>query len=87
MKNLDVAEIVKREWSEESRQAMLDEIILQQIGLVEKLLEGNTGYVKSPLSYNACVQLVAQLKFYAIAAFRDANLNLDKGEPEWRKMK
>lgn len=81
MKTLDEAKLLREQMSEESRQVTLDATIAAQIQILERLLESNAGYVKSPLSYNACAGFLEQLKHHAPAAFR-SNFVLDEPIPE-----
>lgn len=72
MKPLDEIQHWQKQFDEETRQTSLDTLIASQIAGLEKLIENNGAYVKSPLAYNMCVGLIDQLKYYAHASFRDA---------------
>ena len=78
MKPLNEVKNLQEQINEESRQATLDTLIDLQIQGLERLLETNGRRVKSPMAYNTCVSLIAQLKYYAPASFRDGGLSLDK---------
>lgn len=77
MKPLDEVKNLQEQISEESRQASLDNLIDFQIQGLERLLETNGRLVKSPMAYNTCVGLIAQLKYYAPAAFRETEISFD----------
>jgi hypothetical protein len=83
MKKLEEVKAIKEQLNEENRQAVLDTLIAIQIEGLEKILEGNGGYVKSAMAYNMCAGLIDQLKYYSSACFRDP-ANLVPGEPDWR---
>ena len=85
MKKLNEVEKIKTQLSEESRQAVLDDLITKQIETLEKMLENNGGYVKSPVAYNMCAGLIDQLKFYSIACFKDPS-NLIPAEKDFRTL-
>ena len=72
MKPLNEVQHWQKQSDEETRQTTLDTLIASQIAGLEKLMENNGAYVKSPLAYNMCVGLIDQLKYYAYASFRDA---------------
>ena len=82
MKKLDEVKTIKEQLNEENRQSVLDSLIAIQIEGLEKLLEGNGGYVKSAMAYNMCAGLIDQLKYYSSECFRDPN-NLLPKEPVW----
>jgi hypothetical protein len=71
MKQLNEVEHLKAILTEDQRQESLDYFLLAQIESIERLLETNAAYVKSPMAYNACAGLLNQLKMYAFGAFRD----------------
>lgn len=83
MKPLNEVQHWQKQFNEESRQAALDIIISNQIKGLEKLMENNGAYVKSPMAYNLCVGLIEQLKYWAPAAYQipNDNINREKGLP------
>ena len=70
MKPLSVVHNLRQQLSEESRQATVDSMLIAQIEAFERVMENNGGNVKSPMSYNMCIGLVQQLKYYALASFK-----------------
>ena len=78
MKKLNEVQHLQIEIDAEVRQAALNTMILAQIQGLEKLMETNGAYVKSPLAYNMVVGLVEQLKYYAVSSFLDAEQTLDR---------
>jgi hypothetical protein len=76
MKPLNEVLHLNKQVDAESRQAVLDTLILAQIQGLEKIMENNGAYVKSALAYNHCVGLIGQLKYYASAAYREPELSL-----------
>ena len=78
MKRLDEVSNWKAQVDEEHRQSALDMLITAQIQGLEKLMETNGAYVKSPLAYNMVVGLVDQLKYYTLASFRSGEEMLDR---------
>ena len=76
MKPLEEAKLLESQISKESRQAMLDIMIANQINVLERMLETNAKDVQSPMSYNLCAGLLDQLKHYAPACFRSSDINL-----------
>ena len=77
MRPLDEVKNLQEQIGEESRQAVLDTLIELQIKSLERLMESNGRYVKSPMAYNTCASLISQLKYYAPAAFRTGEMNFD----------
>lgn len=77
MKSLDEVKNLSEQIDQDSRQAVLDTLIDLQIKSLERLLETNGRYVKSPMAYNTCASLIEQLKYYAPAAFRETEINFD----------
>ncbi len=73
MKQLNELEHLKAMMTEDQRQESLDYLLNAQIESIERLLETNASYVKSPVAYNMCAGLLDQLKFYAWGAFREAS--------------
>lgn len=78
MKRLDEVSNWKAQVDEEHRQTTLDMLITAQIQGLEKLMETNGAYVKSPLAYNMVAGLVDQLKYYTRASFRSGEEMLDR---------
>ena len=78
MKPLDEVKLLQGQIDEESRHAMLDMLITSQIQGLEKLIETNGAYVKSPIAYNMCVGLIQQIKYWSLASFENPEKNLDK---------
>lgn len=80
MKPLNEVQHWKKQLDEESRQATLDTMIAEQIRILERLIENNGAYVKSPMAYNMTAGLLEQLKFHTASIFRgdEMNLNLER---------
>jgi hypothetical protein len=78
MKPFNEVQHWKKEFDEEARQKTLDTIIAVQILGLEKLIENNGAYVKSPLAYNILAGLIDQVKYYAYAAFIEPEKMLDR---------
>ena len=80
MKPLNEVQHWQKQLDEQSRQAALDFFIANQIKGLEKLMENNGAYVKSPLAYNLCVGLIEQIKYWSAAAFQmpDDNMNQER---------
>lgn len=72
MKPLNEVQHLNEQADQASRQASLDILIELQIKGLERLLEGSSRFVKSPMAYNACASLIEQIKYYAPAIFSDA---------------
>lgn len=83
MKPLNEVQHWQKQFDEQSRQAALDMIITNQIIGLEKLMENNGAYVKSPLAYNLCSGLIEQLKYWALAAYQtpENHIKQSKGIP------
>lgn len=77
MKPLNEVKEWEQQISEELRQATLDTMIELQIKALERTLESNAKYAKSPMAYNTCAGLIEQLRYYAPAIFRTGELNFD----------
>lgn len=69
MKKLDEIKV----WDDEQRKrdhvAAIQLMVEQQLNVYAKLMENNSSEVKSPLSYNACVGLLEQLRVHSFASF------------------
>ena len=78
MKPLNEVQHWQKQFDEQSRQAALDIIITNQITGLEKLMENNGAYVKSPMAYNLCVGLIEQLKYWALAAYQSPENHIEQ---------
>lgn len=78
MKPLSEVQHWQKQLDEQSRQAALDTLIANQITGLEKMMENNGAYVKSPLAYNRCVGLIEQLKYWSMAAFQTPEDMIDQ---------
>jgi hypothetical protein len=72
MKKLDAVRVYDEMAKKQNHITAIQTMVLQQISIVEKLLENHQEYVVSPLSYNACVGLIEQLKLHSFSAFTES---------------
>ena len=89
MKPLNEVKEWERQVSDDLRQVTLDTMIELQIRALERTIESNAIHAKSPMSYNVCVGLIDQLRYYAPAIFRTAELNLEGKEmlmSDWKPL-
>jgi hypothetical protein len=71
MKPLNAVVVFNEHERKRNHVAAIQTMLLQQIGIVEKIMENNSEYVVSPYCYNACAGLITQLRLQAFAAFMD----------------
>ena len=71
MKRLNAIEVLSEHERKRNHVVAIQTMLLQQIGVVEKIMENNSEYVVSPHCYNACAGLFDQLKLQTFAAFMD----------------
>jgi hypothetical protein len=71
MKPLNAVVVFSEQERKRNHVAAIQTMLLQQIGVVEKIMENNSEYVVSPYCYNACAGLITQLRLQAFGAFMD----------------
>jgi hypothetical protein len=69
MKKLNEIEIYDEEQRKRDHVVAIQIMIEQQLNVYAKLMENNSSEVMSPLSYNACIGLLEQLRTHSFAAF------------------
>ena len=78
MKRIDELALLEDQFSKEQKKATLIMLIIQAIENVEKLIEGNSEFIESPMSYNLVGGIVDQLKAHVPSIYKPAEYSLEE---------